>query len=74
MEQKTTGVSTAILWFICCFPIGYGGFGQSGKGWTWVLISIVTGGIGSLVMIVDYWMSFNAQQHRELEPFEFFPK
>ena len=67
-------VGEAILWFLCCTPIGFMRWGQTGKGWIWVLIAIASGGIGAVVALVDYWMSFAAQQNRALEPWEFFPK
>ena len=72
-EHKPTEIGTALLWFICCMPIGFAQWGQAGKGWVWVLISAVTGGVGGLVALVDYWMCFSIQQQRPLGDWEFFP-
>ncbi len=47
-------VGEAILWFLCCIPIGFMRYGQTGKGWIWVLISIATGGIGAVPAWIDY--------------------
>ena len=73
-QTKTVEVGEAILWFLCCLPIGFMRFGQTGKGWIWVLIAIATGGLGGLVAWVDYWISFSAQQRRQIKDWEFFPK
>ena len=75
-EANPNPVSTgsAILWFLCCLPIGFMQWNQTLKGWAWVGISILTGGLGTLPAWVDYWMSFSAQQNRKLGEWEFFPK
>jgi len=64
----------AILWYLCCFPIGYGKFGQGSKGWAWFGITLITGGFAGIAVLVDYIMSYNAQQTRTLGEWEFFPK
>ena len=71
-DSVSTG--TALIWFLCCFPIGYMRWGQTMKGWVWLVISIVTGGVGGLVALVDYWMCFSAQQKRKLGEWDFFPR
>lgn len=73
-NPKEVSLGYAILWFLCCVPIGFMQWGQAAKGWVWVLIAIVTSGIGGLVGIVDYWMCFSAQQKRKLGEWEFFPR
>lgn len=73
-QSGEVGVGEAVLWFLCCLPIGFMRFGQTGKGWVWVLIAIATGGLGGLVAWVDYWISFTAHQKRQLNDWEFFPK
>ena len=73
-NPKEVSLGYAILWFLCCVPIGFMQWGQAAKGWVWVLIAIVTSGIGGIVAIVDYWMCFSAQQKRRLGEWEFFPR
>lgn len=63
-----------IFWFLMCFPVGWMLWGQAAKGWVWLLIAILTGGIGGLVAMVDYWMCYSAQQKRKLGEWEFFPR
>ena len=64
----------AVLWFFLCIFGGYASWNQTNKGFIWFLISLVTGGLGSIAWAIDYWMSWAAQQQRPLEPFEFFPR
>ncbi len=73
-NPKEVSLGYAILWFLCCVPIGFMQWGQAAKGWVWVLIAIVTSGIGGIVAVVDYWMCFSAQQKRKLGEWEFFPR
>jgi len=73
-NPSRVSVGNAILWFFCCLPIGFTFWGQPAKGWIWVLISLCTGGAGGLVAIVDYWMSYSAQEKRKLGPWEYFPR
>ena len=73
-NPKEVSLGYAILWFLCCVPIGFMQWGQAAKGWVWVLIAIVTSGVGGIVAIVDYWMCFSAQQKRRLGEWEFFPR
>lgn len=72
-NKQATDIGPAILWFLCCFPIGFMQWGQTAKGWIWFLISLCTGGFGSIVVIVDYWMCYSIQQKRKLGEWEFFP-
>jgi hypothetical protein len=67
-------INEAILWFLCCLPIGFGRFGQTTKGWAWVLISFATGGIAAIPAWIDYWMCYSEQQDRKLSEWEFFPR
>lgn len=73
-NPKEVSLGYAVLWFLCCLPIGFMQWGQAAKGWVWVLIAIVTSGLGGIVAIVDYWMCFSAQQKRKLGEWEFFPR
>ena len=73
-NPKEVSMGCAILWFLCCVPIGFMQWGQAAKGWVWVLVTIVTSGIGGVVAIIDYWMCFSAQQKRALGEWEFFPR
>ena len=73
-NPKQVEVGTAILWMICCVPIGFMQWGQAAKGWVWLGIAILTSGIGGLVALVDYWMCFSTQQKRKLGEWEFFPR
>jgi len=73
-NPKEVSLGYAVLWFLCCVPIGFMQWGQAAKGWVWVLIAIVTSGVGGIVAIVDYWMCFSAQQKRKLGEWEFFPR
>ena len=66
--------STAILWFICCTPIGFMQWGQTAKGWVWVAAAICTGGLAGIPALVDYWMNFSIQQKRKVGEWEFFPR
>jgi hypothetical protein len=73
-NSNEVSMGTAILWFLICCPVGFMQWGQSAKGWVWLLIAIFTSGIGGLVALVDYWMCFSAQQKRKLGEWEFFPR
>tara|TARA_B110000196_G_C20767944_1_gene485193 strand:+ start:186 stop:623 length:438 start_codon:yes stop_codon:yes gene_type:complete len=64
---------TAILWFLCCYPIGFSQWGQTAKGWVWVLAAFITGGFAGIVALVDYVMCYQAQKVRKLKEWEFFP-
>jgi hypothetical protein len=63
----------AVLWFLLCFPIGFMMWNQSAKGWTWLIISCLSCGLGSIPAMVDYWMCYAVQEKRPLGPWEFFP-
>lgn len=72
-HKAITGAE-AILWALCCFPVGYIRFDQGGKFLVWLLLAVVTGGIALPLMYVDYVMVFSVQQSRPLKPWEFFPR
>lgn len=79
-REGTVTIGMGILWFLVCSPIGYMQWGQGAKGWVLVLgiilAIVVTLGFGAvlgLVITIDYWMSWNAQQYRKLGEWEFFP-
>ena len=72
-NPNPVGGGTAFLWWLCCLPVGYAQWGQLGKGFVWILISIITGGFGGFVAWVDYAMCFQAQKKRKLSEWEFFP-
>lgn len=73
-DRKIMGTGEAILWFLLCMPIGFMQMGQPVKGWAWVGISFLTGGIAAFVAMVDYFICFGVQQKRPLGEWEFFPK
>jgi len=73
-DHRPVSTVAAIVWFFVCALAGYGQWGQGLKGIIWLLISVFTGGLGAIPWAIDYWMSFSAQQHRPLEPMEFFPR
>ncbi len=73
-NPKETSLGGAILWFFFCLPLGFMQWNQAAKGWVWVIITIVSGGLAGLVAVVDYWMCFSAQQKRKLGEWEFFPR
>ena len=62
----------AILWWFCCFLVGYAQWGQTGKGFVWLVIVMLTG-FGGFVALVDYIMCYQAQKKRKLSEWEFFP-
>jgi hypothetical protein len=68
------GLVEALLWFLFCLPIGYVRWGQTGKMFLWMLITIFTGGLGVFPCMVDYFMCYQAQRQRELRSMEFFPR
>ncbi len=72
-SQKPVSAGMAAIWFVCCLPIGFMTWGQTAKGWVWVLVSIVTGGVGGIAAIIDYWMCFSVQRVRKLRDWEIFP-
>jgi hypothetical protein len=72
-NDKACSPTNAIIWFLCCMPIGFMQWGQTAKGWVWLLATIVTGGVAGLPAIVDYWMNFSIQQNRKVGEWEFFP-
>jgi GYF domain 2 len=73
-NHQPLDVGMAVLWFICCYPIGFMQWGQTAKGWLWLLITCFTFGVGWVLALVDYWMCFVAQQKRPLGEWEFFPQ
>ena len=68
------GLGVALLCFFLCTWLGFILWGQTGKALIWILICLVTAGIGVLPALVDYWMCYAAQQKRPLQPLEFFPR
>ena len=73
-DRKIMGTGEAILWFLLCLPIGFMQMGQPVKGWAWVGISFLTGGLAGFVAMIDYFICFGVQQKRPLGEWEFFPK
>jgi len=71
--NPTSPVEAALLGW-CCFPIGYMQFGQTAKGWVLFILFTMTGGVGSILILVDYIMCFVVQQKRQLGEWEFFPQ
>ncbi len=72
-NNSAVSAGTAIVWFLCCLPVGFMQWGQSAKGWIWLLASIFTGGLAGIAAIIDYWMCFSVQQKRKVGEWEFFP-
>lgn len=72
-RRKSVGAGEAVLWGLFCTPIGFSTWGQSGKGWTWVIITMATFGWGAIPALIDYVMCYTTQQSRDLEPWEIFP-
>lgn len=71
-REGSVSIVWAIIWFLLCFPIGFMMWGQSGKGWLWLLIGMLTG-VGVVVAWIDYWMNWAAQTKRQVGPWEWFP-
>ena len=71
-NPNPVSVGTAILWWLCCFPVGFAQWGQTGKGFVWFVIAMLTG-FGGFVALVDYIMCYQAQKKRKLSEWEFFP-
>ena len=69
----SNGNGRLILWFLLCLPIGYMQWNQATKGWVWLGISFVTGGMALIPWWIDYWMSYSAQTKRTLGEWEWFP-
>ncbi len=72
-NDKAAGPGAAILWFLCCLPIGFMQWGQTVKGWVWAIAALVTGGLAGIPAIVDYWMNYSVQKKRKVGEWEFFP-
>jgi hypothetical protein len=65
----------AILWALLCFPVGFVKLGQGVKWLVWVLIALLTGGLGLLPMLVDYFMcNEKARATGILGEWEWFPR
>ena len=64
----------AILWALCCAPVGYVRFNQGGKFLIWLLVVILTAGLGAIAMYIDYIMCYGVQTYRPLKPWEIFPQ
>jgi len=65
----------AIIWALFIFPVGYHKMGQSKKGLAWIGIVLVTAGLGSIPLLIDYYLCFTKYQRGEnLAEWEFFPK
>ncbi len=73
MKGMPTG--EAILWALLCFPVGFVKLGQGVKWLVWVLITIVTAGLGLLPMWIDYFMcNEKARATGVLGEWEWFPR
>lgn len=71
--QKSINDIEAMLWLCLCFPIGFMRWGQTAKGWVWVLIALLTCGMGGFLALGDYWMNYTVQKTRPVGEWEFFP-
>ena len=72
-NPNPVGAGEAVLWFICCPPIGSMKWGQTGKGWLWLGIFFFTGSIAWIPWLIDYIMCYQVQQKRVLGEWEWFP-
>ena len=72
-NEAPVSLATALLWWLCCLPIGFAHWGQVGKGFVWSIIALFTGGVGGFIAWIDYAMCFIVQQKRKLGEWEFFP-
>lgn len=72
-DDKKVSALWAVIWFLFCFPIGFMMWGQTGKGWLWLVITFFTGGVGAVVAWIDFWMNWAAQNKRPVGPWEWFP-
>ena len=69
------GMGEAVLWMLCCFPVGYVKLGQGLKWLVWLLICVVTGGLGTVAMLVDYFMCVQKlDKTGTLDEWEWFPR
>jgi RNA polymerase subunit RPABC4/transcription elongation factor Spt4 len=76
-RRRIDGMRTgeAILWALLCFPVGFVKLGQGVKWLVWVLIALLTGGLGLLPMLVDYFMcNEKARATGILGEWEWFPR
>ncbi len=65
----------AILWAICCHPVGFVNLGQGTKWLIWLVISVITGGLALIAMYIDYFMcNAKALETGTLGEWEFFPR
>ena len=77
--RQPVGVGTAVIAFLCCMPIGFMQWGQTVKGWLWLVGSLLVhfAGVPSFLVglpgAVDYWMCYVAQRNRQVGEWEFFP-
>ena len=71
-NDKPVGAGDAILWWLCCMPIGFSQWNQAAKGWLWLVIALLTG-FGGIICLVDYILCYQAQKKRKLDEWEFFP-
>jgi hypothetical protein len=77
--RQPLGVGTAVLAFLCCMPIGFMQWGQTVKGWMWLVVTLVIhySGVPSILVgipgAIDYWMCYLAQRNRQVGEWEFFP-
>ncbi|MSO22015.1 MAG: DUF4339 domain-containing protein [Acidobacteria bacterium] len=60
--RSVVTIGNAILWLLCCLPIGFSQWGQGSKGWIWFLIVLLSGGLGIISAWIDYFMAFSVQQ------------
>jgi ribosomal protein L37E len=73
IEGMPTG--EAILWALLCFPLGFVKLGQGVKWLVWLIVVVVTYGIGLVPMWVDYFMcNAKARTTGVLGPWEWFPR
>src|SRR5262249_1217906 len=57
-RRRIEGMPTgeAILWAVLCFPLGFVKLGQGAKWLVWLVLAIITYGIGLVPMWIDYFM------------------
>ena len=75
--STVAGMSTgvAILWCVCCYPVGFVKLNQGLKGLIWFGLMVITFGFAFLPMAVDFFMcNGKAIKTGTLGEWEWFPR
>lgn len=72
---QAMGTGEAVLWVLCCYPVGYVKLNQGMKALIWFVILLFSGGLGYVPLLVDYFMcNAKAERTGTLGEYEFFPR